>query len=302
MSYTITHARIKKFDPEVKGIYQANSKLGGIFKVNNARGASTYQVTRLGYGTGSKSIPGADIPNMNSATIPTTITLENWNHAEYIDYFQAGEVNWDAVEKAATEVCAPACGRRQDQIILGKLDELPNTNDIPFNYNGAAAGDNTQRGISARMVQHANAILSWNAVPMEDRYFIAPYALLEVMLSDPNFTSRDYVHNLTPALDGKMVSFGGFKWVFMANNPEGGMSHTNDSDGTWIYNCFACHKRAVEIAVGEGNFGDSGTAMLRIDRVPEKGSWLVNAPLSCGAAIVEEKGIVRVKAKIAALG
>jgi len=40
---------------------------------------------------------------------------------------------------------------------------------------------------------------------------------------------------------------------------------------------------------------------LRIDRVPEKGSWLVNAPLSCGAAVVENKGIIRVKAKVPAM-
>ena len=48
MSYTITQAQIKKFDPEVKGVYQANSRLGGVFHENNALGASTYQVTRLG--------------------------------------------------------------------------------------------------------------------------------------------------------------------------------------------------------------------------------------------------------------
>nr|DAW95156.1 MAG TPA: major capsid protein [Bacteriophage sp.] len=295
MSYTITQAQIKKFDPEVKGIYQANSRLGSIFHTNNAHGASTYQVTRLGYGIGSISVPGADIPNMNSATLPSTITLENWNHAEYIDYFQAGEVNWDAIGKSATEVCAPAAGRRNDQIILDVLAQLPNTYDIAWNYQG-----NTQ-GISARMVQRANTILSWNAVPMEDRYFIAPYSVLEVMLSDANFTSRDYVRDLTPALSGEMVQFGGFKWVFMANNPEGGMPYVDNGDGSYTYECFACHKRAVEVAVGEGNFAGSGMPMLRIDRVPEKGSWMVNAPLSCGAAIVENKGIVRVHAKIEAI-
>ena len=79
MSYTITQAQIRKFDPEVKGVYQANSRLGGVFHENNAMGALTYQVTRLGYGIGSISVPGADIPNMNSATLPTTISLENWN-------------------------------------------------------------------------------------------------------------------------------------------------------------------------------------------------------------------------------
>ena len=61
MSYTITQAQIRKFDPEVKGVYQANSRLGGVFHENNALGASTYQVTRLGYGIGSISVPGADV-------------------------------------------------------------------------------------------------------------------------------------------------------------------------------------------------------------------------------------------------
>lgn len=295
MSYTITQAQIKKFDPEVKGVYQANSRLGGIFHENNALGASTYQVTRLGYGIGSISVPGADIPNMNSATTPTTISLENWNHAEYIDYFQAGEVNWDAVGKALMEVCAPAAGRRKDQIIIDALDQVPNTYDIAFNYEGNASG------ISARMVQHANAVLSAHAVPMEERYFIAPYAVLEQMLASQEFVTREYVRDLTPALNGSIVAYGGFKWIFMANNPEGGMPYIDNGDGTYTYNCFACHKRALEVAVGEGNVGGSGVAMTRIDRVPEKGSWLVNAPLSCGAAVVENKGIVRVKAKVNAI-
>lgn len=295
MSYTITQAQIKKFDPEVKGVYQANSRLGGIFHENNALGASTYQVTRLGYGIGSISVPGADIPNMNSATTPTTISLENWNHAEYIDYFQAGEVNWDAVGKALMEVCAPAAGRRKDQIIIDALDQVPNTYDIAFNYEGNVSG------ISARMVQHANAVLSAHAVPMEERYFIAPYAVLEQMLASQEFVTREYVRDLTPALNGSIVAYGGFKWIFMANNPEGGMPYIDNRDGTYTYNCFACHKRALEVAVGEGNVGGSGVAMTRIDRVPEKGSWLVNAPLSCGAAVVENKGIVRVKAKVNAI-
>jgi hypothetical protein len=295
MSYTITQAQIKKFDPEVKGVYQANSRLGGIFHENNALGASTYQVTRLGYGIGSISVPGADIPNMNSATTPTTISLENWNHAEYIDYFQAGEVNWDAVGKALMEVCAPAAGRRKDQIIINALDQVPNTYDIAWNYEGNAGG------ISARMVQHANAVLSAHAVPMEERYFIAPYAVLEAMLSTQEFVTSEYVRDLTPALNGSIVAYGGFKWIFMANNPEGGMPYIDNGDGTYTYNCFACHKRAIEVAVGEGNVGGSGVAMTRIDRVPEKGSWLVNAPLSCGAAVVENKGIVRVKAKVNAI-
>lgn len=295
MSYTITQAQIKKFDPEVKGVYQANSRLGGIFHENNALGASTYQVTRLGYGIGSISVPGADIPNMNSATTPTTISLENWNHAEYIDYFQAGEVNWDAVGKALMEVCAPAAGRRKDQIIIDALDQVPNTYDIAFNYEGNVSG------ISARMVQHANAVLSAHAVPMEERYFIAPYAVLEQMLASQEFVTREYVRDLTPALNGSIVAYGGFKWIFMANNPEGGMPYIDNGDGTYTYNCFACHKRALEVAVGEGNVGGSGVAMTRIDRVPEKGSWLVNAPLSCGAAVVENKGIVRVKAKVNAI-
>ncbi|MBO5853176.1 MAG: hypothetical protein J6Q61_02770 [Bacteroidales bacterium] len=295
MSYTITQAQIRKFDPEVKGVYQANSRLGGIFKENNALGASTYQVTRLGYGMGSISVPGADIPNMNSATTPTTISLENWNHAEYIDYFQASEVNWDAIGKALTEVCAPAAGRRKDQIIINALDQVPANYDIPQDYAGNVSG------ISARMVQHAGAILSHHAVPVEDRYFIAPYAVLELMLANQEFVTRQWVGDLRPALEGKIAYYGGFKWIFIANNPEGGMPYIDNGNGTYRYNCFACHKRALEVAVGEGNVGGSGVAMTRIDRVPEKGSWIVNAPLSCGAAVIENKGIVRVKADVPAL-
>lgn len=292
MSYTITQAQIRKFDPDVKGVYQAKSRLGGVFNQNNAMGASTYQVTRLGFGMGSISVPGADIPNMNPATTPTTIELENWNHADYIDFFQAGEVNWDPIRKSLIEVCAPAAGRRFDQIVINTADQVANTYDIDWNYQGNAGG------ISARMVQHANAILSAHAVPMEDRYFIAPYEVLEAMLSTNEFVTRQYVHNLTPALNGAIADYGGFKWIFIPNNAEGGMPRVDNGDGTSTFNCFALHKRAIEVAVGESNFNGSGIPMTRIDRVPEKGSWLVNVPLSCGAAIVEPRGIVRVKAKV----
>lgn len=291
MSYHITEAEIRKFDPDVKGIYQANARLK-MFNTNSAAGASSYQVVRFGTGMGSQSVPGADIPNMNSDVRKTIITLENWNHAEYVDYFQQDEVNWDAISKAAKEVCAPAAGRRRDQIIINCLESIPNTYDIVWNYGGNATG------ISARMVQRANSVLSWHSVPLEERYMIAPYAVLEEMLSAPEYTSRDYVRDLTPALDGEIIKFGGFKWVFISNNPEGGMPYVDNGDGTYTYSCFACHKRAVEVAVGAANMGGSDVPMTRVDRVPEKGSWIVNTPLSCGAAVVEDRGIVRVQAKI----
>ena len=290
MSYHITEAEIRKFDPDVKGIYQANSRLK-FFNTNSAAGSSSYQVVRFGTGIGSQSVPGSDIPNMNSKQEKAVIYLENWNHAEYVDYFQQNEVNWDAISKAAKEVCAPAAGRRKDQIIINTMESIPNAHDVPWNYDGNI------KGISSKMVQRANSVLSWYSVPLEERYIVAPYLVLEEMLSSPEFTSRDYVRDFTPALDGEIIKFGGFKWVFISNNPEGGMPYVDNGDGTYTYSCFACHKRALEVAVGAANMGGSEAPMTRVDRVPEKGSWIINTPLSCGAAVVEDHGIVRIQAK-----
>lgn len=291
MSYTIIDAEIRKFDADVKGVYQASSKLGEVFNKNNAGGASSYQVTRLGYGTGTLSVPGADIPGMGSSTDKTTIQLQNWNNAEYIDYFQSDQVNWQAVSKAAIEVCAPAAGRRADQIIIDTLDAGTFT-EVDQDYIAANSG------ITLRKVNRAATILSHNAVPIEDRFFIAPYDALEIMLSDSNFTSSDYVsHALNSAQEGKIVRFGGFNWIFIANNPEGGMSYT--FDGTYnIYDCYAAHRRSLELAVGSSNMGGADKPMTSFDKVPNKGSWIVNAPLSFGAAVVETAGIVRIEAAV----
>lgn len=296
MSYTITDAEIRKFDADVKGVYQASSKLGGIFNRNNAGGSSSYQVTRLGYGIGSRSVAGAEIPGMGSSTDKTAIQLQNWNHAEYIDYFQSDQVNWPAVAKAAKEVCAPAAGRRQDQIVIDTLDAATLT-EIDSDYSDPG----TPSGIIPAKIHHANAILSFNAVPIEDRFMIAPYLALEAMLSNDQFTSQDYVlHALNSAQEGKIARFGGFNWIFMANNPEGGLSYTTVGSDN-VYDCYACHRRAAEIAVGSANMGGAEKPMTSFDKVPNKGSWIVNAPLACGAAIVETPGIVRVKAALTPL-
>lgn len=291
MSYSIIDAEIRKFDADVKGVYQASSKLGGVFNKNNAGGSSSYQITRLGYGTGTRSVPGADIPGMGSSTDKTIIQLQNWNNAEYIDYFQSDQVNWQAVSKAAVEVCAPAAGRRHDQIAIDVLDSGTFT-EIDADYVTANSG------ITLRKVSRAASLLSWNAVPIEDRFFVAPYLALEVMLADSNFTSSDYVlHQLNSAQEGKIARFGGFNWIFIANNPEGGMSYT--FDGTYnIYDCYAIHRRALEFAVGSSNMGGADKPMTTFDKVPNKGSWVVNAPLSCGAAVVETAGVIRVEASI----
>lgn len=295
MSYTITDAEIRKFDSAVKGIYQATSKLGGCFNKNNAAGASSYQVVRLGYGVGTRSVAGAQIPGMGSSTDKTIINLQQWNNAEYLDYFQQDQVNWPAVAKAAKEVCAPAAGRRYDQIIIDELDSGT------FNEIAADFGGGGTVGITNAKVQRANSILSWNAVPEADRFMIAPYLALEAMLSDSNFTSSDYVaHQLNSAQEGKVVRFGGFNWVFMPNNPEGGLSYT-ESGSEYIYDCYATHRRALEIALGSSNMGGSDKPMTTFDKVPNLGSWIVNAPLSCGAGVVETAGIVRVKAAITPL-
>ena len=296
MSYTIIDAEIRKFDADIKGIYQASSLLGGAFNRNNAGGASSYQVTRLGYGIGSRSVAGAEIPGMGSATDKTIIPLQNWNHAEYIDYFQNDQVNWQAVAKAAKEVCAPAAGRRQDQIIIDTLDAGSFT-EIDSDFGSVG----TDSGMTAGKVQQANSILSWNAVPTQDRFMIAPYLALQAMLGDSTFTSMDYVkHELNSAQEGKIAKFGGFNWIFMPNNPEGGLSYTDDGTN-YIYDCYACHRRALEIAVGSANMGGAEKPMTSFDKVPNKGSWIVNAPLACGAGIVETAGIVRVEAAITPL-
>jgi hypothetical protein len=293
MSYTITDAEIRKFDSNVRGVYQASYAFGGIFNENNAGGASTYQVVRLGYGMGTRSVPGADITGMGSSTNKTIITLQNWNNAEYVDYFQNDQVNWDAVNKAGTEVCAPAAGRRKTQIVIDTLDGGSLT-EVDVDY-GSDAGNT---GITAAKIQRAASILHERAVPAGDRFAIAPYLALEAMLTDANFTSKDYVmHALNSAQEGKITRFGGFNWIFIPNNPEGGLSYTS-SGGYSIYDCYFVHRRALEIALGSANMGGSATPMVSIDKVPQKNSWLIDAKLSCGASIVETDGIVRVKAQV----
>lgn len=296
MSYTITDAEIRKFDSDVKGIYQSTSRLGGVFNKNNAAGASSYQVVRLGYGMGTRSVAGAQIPGMGSSTDKTIIQIQNWNNAEYIDYFQQDQVNWAAVSKAAKEVCAPAAGRRYDQIVIDELDS-GTFNEIAADF-GSGSGN---VGITNSKVQRANSIMSHNAVPQADRFMIAPYLALEEMLSTDEFISSDYVkHQLNSAQKGEIVFFGGFNWIFMANNPEGGLSYTEDGTDH-VYDCYATHRRALEIALGSSNMGGSDKPMTTFDKVPNLGSWIVNAPLACGAGVVETAGIVRVKAAVTPL-
>ena len=96
-----------------------------------------------------------------------------------------------------------------------------------------------------------------------------PTSVLEINVVHRNLTRNGLVNYVR--LEGRLLTI--LSGYSLANNPEGGMPFVDNGDGTVTLQLLCLPQAcSLEVAVGEGNVGGSGVPMLRIDRVPEKGS------------------------------
>lgn len=275
MSVSLSNAFVTLFDAEVKQAYQGKAMLVGAVRQRRGVEGSTVKFPKVGTGVATPRIPQTDVTPINASFSQVTLTLGDWNAAEYSDIFNQAKVNFDERQELV-QVVAAAMGRRQDQMIIDALTasstSLTVSNDI--------GGSDTNLNVAK--LREAKRLLDKNNVDPGDRHIVIHANSLASLLSETAVTSSDF-NSVKALVQGDINTFLGFTFHVMGDRTEGGLAIDGSNDRT----VWAFHKTAV-------GYGEGIGMRTEINYVPEKTSWLVNEIFSAGAIAIDAAGIVQI--------
>jgi hypothetical protein len=275
MAISLSNAFVTLFDAEVKQAYQGKAMLVGAVRSRRGVEGSTVKFPKVGRGVATPRIAQTDVTPLNVGFNTVTLTLQDWNAAEYSDIFSQAKVNFDERQELV-QVVATAMGRRQDQLILDALN-ASNTSLTVANTIGGSGATNMNVG----KLREAKRLLDAKNVPMEGRHIVLHANGLSSLLSETAVTSSDF-NTVKALVQGELNTFLGFQFHVLGDRDEGGLPiATNDRT------CFAFHSQAI-------GYGEGIGMRTEINYIPEKTSWLVNEVFSAGAIAIDDEGIVKI--------
>jgi hypothetical protein len=273
----ISPAFVTTFDVMVKQAFQGMQSLAGTCRERMNVEGTTHKFPKLAKGAASQRIPQTDVTPINAAYSSVSVTLEDWNAAEYSDIFNQAKVNFDDVRELS-QVVGNAIGRRIDQMKIDALDTASSSLTVAKTV--VTSGSATASNLNVGKIIEAARLLDANNVPPEDRIFLAHANSKAGLMGDDRAISGDY-QTARALASGVVSDFLGFKFVFIGDRDEGGLTlSTNDRQ------CFAFHKSALGYA--------QGLLKTEINYVPEKTSFLVNSCLAANAVSIDATGIVEI--------
>ena len=275
MAISLSNAFVTLFDAEVKQAYQAKAMLVGAVRQRRGVEGSTVKFPKVGRGVATPRVGQTDVTPLNVGFSTVTLTLSDWNAAEYSDIFSQAKVNFDERQELV-QVVANAMGRRQDQLILDALAASSTSLTVG---NDIGASDSN---LNVAKLREAKRLLDKNNVPMDGRQIIVHANGLASLLSETAVTSSDF-NTVKALVQGEINTFLGFKFHVLGDRSEGGLAIDGSSDRT----CFAFHKDAI-------GYGEGIGMRTEINYIPEKTSWLVNEVFSAGAIAIDDEGIVKI--------
>lgn len=273
MAVGLSNAFVTLFAREVKQAYQAKAQLVGAVRTRTGVEGSTAKFPKVGKGVASVRIPQTDVTPLNVDFSQVTVTLEDYNAAEYSDIFMQQKVNFDE-KTELVEVLANAIGRRQDQLIIDALEGSGTSLTVANSIGGANTDLNLDK------LREAKKLLDGKNVPPTDRHIILHANNLSALLGETEVTSVDF-NSVKTLVNGEVDTFMGFKFHVIGDRTEGGLTKDGSNDRTVI----AFHKDALGYAEGMA-------PKTEINYVPEKTSHLVNSMISAGAVAIDAEGIV----------
>lgn len=272
-STSLSSAAIASFDATVKHAYQERGKLRGCVRVKTGVVGSTHRFPKLGAGTATKRVPQTDVVPMNLAHTNATVTLEDWNAAEYTDVFNDAKVNFSEREELAGSIAA-AIQRREDQLIIDALEATATTLTVASSIGGA----NTDLNVTK--LRRASRLLGDNSVGEDEEItYVGSYIGREALLGETETTSSDY-NTIKALVNGDINTFMGMSFKWIASRTEGGLDLTSGDRST-----FAFAKTAVGHAIGMD-------ARMEVNYIPQKTSWLANMLFSASSIEIDAGGVV----------
>lgn len=273
MSKTLNVAAITSFDAEVKHAYQeGGSNLRERVRVKNNVVGSTHRFPKLSAGLATRRVPTSDVIPMNLQHTNTSVTLEDWNAAEFTDVFDEEKTNINERAELATAI-AKAIRRREDQMILDALEATATTLTIAASVGGAGTDLNVTK------LRRVNRLLGDVGAGDEEVTYAGSHQGKEALLGETQVTSADY-NSVRALVSGEVNSFLGIVFRWIATRAEGGLDKTvNDRTS------FAWVKSAVGHAIGKDQ-------RMEVNYIPMKTAWLANMLFSAGATEIDPQGVV----------
>lgn len=275
MSVSLSNAFITLFDAEVKQAYQGKAMLVPAVRQRRGVEGSTVKFPKVGKGVATLRIPQTDVTPLNVGFSMVTLTLADYNAAEYSDIFNQAKVNFDERQELV-QVVAGAMGRRQDQMILDALT----ASSTSLTVANSIGGSNTNMNITK--LREAKRLMDKNNVPPDGRNIIIHANGLANLLSETSVTSSDF-NSVKALVQGELNTYLGFTFHVLGDRSEGGLA----IDASLDRSCFAFHKDAV-------GYGEGIGMRTEINYIAEKTSWLVNEVFSAGAVAIDDEGIVKI--------
>ena len=275
MSIGLSNAFVTLFDAEVKQAYQGKAMLVGAVRARRGVEGSIVKFPKVGRGTATLRVPQTDVTPINASFSQVTLTLQDWNAAEYSDIFSQAKVNFDERQELV-QVVATAVGRRQDQMII---DALVNSS-TGLTVANSIGGSNTN--LNMAKLRDAKRLLDKSNVPPEGRHIVIHANNLANLLSETSVTSSDF-NSVKALVQGELNTFLGFTFHVIGDRTEGGLPIDGSSDRK----VFAFHQAAV-------GYGEGIAMRTEINYIPEKTSWLVNEVFSANAVAIDAEGIVQI--------
>lgn len=277
MSAQVSNAFVTYFEELVKITYQN--------KGNLLRGTTRERMDVVGSqvdfpvysgAVASPHVPRSDVTPMNPDVTRVTLTLEDWDAAEYADIFENQKINFNEVQELV-KIEAYAIGRQSDQMVIDALAASGTANVIP---NG---GTNFTYDKALQIVEKFNE----NGVDPEDRYVAISAKAQTALMQEDQFVSEWYTSNRLVEngnISGKNVL--GMNWIVIPDFSRNGSVFGLPKVGN-IRTCYAWQKNAVGTAVGINQRSE-------INYIPQKTSYLAVTMFSANSVAIDNTGIVEI--------
>lgn len=266
-----------------------------VFVKSDFTGKSFYQDQIGTWAMSEKTAPNSETPKNDPNLSRTRIDIKTYNDARVFDRSLDLQSFSDPMSVASISIQS-SVGVQIDTVIYNALGAtalrgetgatsvtFPTTQTIAANFGGVVASGGTtasNTGLTPAKIRRASSKLTGAGVPTYDRTFVASATGQEQLLGNTEATSSDY-NNVKALVSGEIDTWCGFKFVFLQD----GIINVTDAG---IASYYAFHKTGVCFAMLEELF------MRAEERRDLSYAKQVYYEISCGAARLEEKKVVKV--------
>ena len=280
MTIELNKAAVTLFEQQVKKVYQEGYSLRGLVREKSIPGNKEIQFPVMGQGIARQKGIHDDVIPSDVKHDPVKAVMQNWHAADYTDIFQNNQVNFDEITELA-DILKMACGRRMDKILIDAMAAA-----TPAETIAASVGSNTNMNYEKFL--DAMTALDNSGVPEEGRTIIMNHRAYGSLLRDDEFINSDYGQmRLDTTSQGNKKPYLRFNIVTIADRVETDGSRTGLPKATNDVTLFAFHRDAVGL-------GLNLDLRSEVNYIPNKLATLSTVFFSCGAVVIDPKGLVKV--------